>query len=72
MRALLGWGELDLLLLQEEIRTLRQKLKEAEMAAEQDRFLRNKLSDDSSHLVKENALLSQQVIELTKQNERVS
>ena len=46
-------------------------MKEAEMASEQDRYLRNKLSDDSGHLVKENALLNQQVIELTKQNERV-
>ena len=50
---------------------LRQKLKETEMAADQDRFLRTKLSDDSSHLVKENALLNQQVLELTKQIERV-
>ena len=41
------------------------------MACEQDRFLRNKLSEDSSHLVKENALLNQQVIELTKQSDRV-
>ncbi len=42
------------------------------MGAEQDRFLRTKLSEDSSHLVKENALLNQQVLELTKQIERVS
>ncbi len=51
---------------------LRQKLKEAEMHADQDRYLRNKLSDDSSHLVKENALLNQQVLELQKQLDRVS
>lgn len=51
---------------------LRQKLKETEMTADQDRFLRSKLSEDSSHLVKENALLNQQVLELTKQIERVS
>ncbi len=57
---------------QDEIKILRQKLKEAEMGAEQDRFLRTKLSEDSSHLVKENALLNQQVLELTKQIERVS
>ena len=50
---------------------LRQKVKEAEMNSEQDRYLRTKLSDDSSHLVKENALLSQQVTELQKQLERV-
>lgn len=41
------------------------------MNADQDRYLRNKLSDDSSHLIKENALLNQQVIELQKQLERV-
>ena len=51
---------------------LRQKLKETEMTADQDRFLRSKLSEDSSHLVKENALLNQQVLEVTKQIERVS
>ena len=51
---------------------LRQTLKETEMTADQDRFLRSKLSEDSSHLVKENALLNQQVLELTKQIERVS
>ena len=51
---------------------LRQKLKETEMNAEQDRFLRNKISDDSSHLVKENALLNQQVLEYQKQLDRVS
>ena len=42
------------------------------MTADQDRYLRNKLSDDSSHLVKENALLNQQVLEVQKQLERVS
>lgn len=56
---------------QDEIRLVRQKLKEAEMTADQDRYLRSKLSDDSSHLVKENALLNQQVVELQKQLERV-
>ena len=60
------------LFFQDETKILRQKLKEAEMAADQDRFLRSKLNDDSSHLVKENALLNQQVLELTKQIERVS
>ncbi|KAK2167062.1 hypothetical protein LSH36_32g09010 [Paralvinella palmiformis] len=52
--------------LRDEIRLLRQKIKEAEMHADQDRYLRNKLSDDSSHLIKENALLNQQVLELQK------
>ena len=41
------------------------------MSADQDRFLRNKISDDSSHLVKENSLLQQQVMELQKQIDRV-
>lgn len=50
---------------------MRQKVKEAELRAEQDRLLRTKVSEDSSHLVKENALLGQQVNELRKQLERV-
>ena len=59
-------------IIQDEIRLLRQKIKEAEMHADQDRYLRNKLSDDSSHLIKENALLNQQVLELQKLLDRVS
>ena len=51
---------------------LRQKLKETEMSADQDRYMRSKMSDDSSHLVKENALLNQQVLELQKLVDRVS
>ena len=58
--------------LQDEVRILRQKLKEAELAADQDRYLRSKMADDSSHLVKENSILSQQVAELSKQLDRVS
>ena len=57
---------------QEEIRVLRQRQKEAEMSAEQERHLRTKISDDGSNLVKENSVLNQQVVELTKQLERVS
>ncbi|CAH1772500.1 unnamed protein product [Owenia fusiformis] len=56
--------------LREEVQMLRQKLKETEMKADQDRYLRTKLSDDSSHLVSENSLLNQQVIELRNQVER--
>ncbi|XP_074656380.1 uncharacterized protein LOC141909699 isoform X2 [Tubulanus polymorphus] len=56
--------------LRDEIRMLRQKMKETEMAADQDRYLRTKLTDDSSHLVQENALLNQQVIELTRTIDR--
>ncbi|KAK7091861.1 hypothetical protein V1264_009486 [Littorina saxatilis] len=56
--------------LRDEIRHLRQKLKETEMNAEKDRYLRDKINEDSSHLVKENAALSQQVLELEKQLDR--
>ena len=57
---------------QDEVRFLRQKLKEMEMSVDKDRYLRDKISEDSSHLVKENAMLSQQVAELEKQLDRVS
>ncbi|XP_060553175.1 uncharacterized protein LOC132714330 isoform X2 [Ruditapes philippinarum] len=56
--------------LREEIRDLRIKLKEAEMSAEQERHLRSKMSDDSSTIVRENSVLHQQVVEMTKQLER--
>lgn len=42
------------------------------MSAEQERHLRTKMSDDSSSVVRENATLHQQVVEMTKQLERVS
>ena len=57
--------------MQEEIQLLRQKLKETEMAADQDRFLKVKLSEDSTNLARENAALNQQMIDLKKQLERV-
>lgn len=53
--------------LREEIRQLRLQLKEKEINAEQDRSLRNKIQDDCTALIKENAALSAQVIELQKQ-----
>lgn len=56
--------------LRDEIRFLRQKLKETELSAEKDRYLRDKINDDSSHLIRENATLSQKVAELEKQLER--
>nr|XP_022293000.1 golgin subfamily A member 5-like isoform X1 [Crassostrea virginica]XP_022293010.1 golgin subfamily A member 5-like isoform X1 [Crassostrea virginica]XP_022293019.1 golgin subfamily A member 5-like isoform X1 [Crassostrea virginica] len=56
--------------LKEEIQLLRQKLKETEMAADQDRFLKVKLSEDSTNLARENAALNQQMIDLKKQLER--
>ncbi|XP_052797276.1 ELKS/Rab6-interacting/CAST family member 1-like isoform X2 [Mya arenaria] len=56
--------------LRDEIRDLRQKMKEAELTAEQERHLRTKMSDDSSTIIRENATLHQQVVEVTKQLER--
>ncbi|XP_073251305.1 uncharacterized protein [Porites lutea] len=53
--------------LREEIRQLRLQLKEKEINAEQDRSLRNKIQDDCTALIKENAAISAQVIELRKQ-----
>ncbi|XP_071958573.1 uncharacterized protein [Antedon mediterranea] len=52
------------------IRVLQQKLREAELTAEQDRYMKNKMSDDCGNLVKENALFGTQVLELQKQLER--
>ena len=46
---------------QDEVNILKQRLKEAEMIAEQDGFLRKKLSEDTTRLIKENSLLKQQV-----------
>ncbi|XP_061178145.1 ELKS/Rab6-interacting/CAST family member 1-like isoform X2 [Saccostrea echinata] len=56
--------------LKEEIQLLRQKFKETEMAADQDRFLKVKLTEDSTNLARENAALNQQMIDLKKQLER--
>ena len=42
------------------------------MSADKDRYLRDKINEDSSHLVRENATLNQQVLEMEKQLERVS
>ena len=57
--------------IQDEIRLLHQKVKESELAAEKDRFLRDKISDDMANLVQENAALSQNKLEIAKQLERV-
>ncbi|XP_054754992.2 intraflagellar transport protein 74 homolog [Lytechinus pictus] len=54
----------------EEIRQLQRKLKETEMKAEQDRFLKSKMSEDVNNLVKENAMMGAQVLELQKQLDR--
>ncbi|CAL1533196.1 unnamed protein product [Lymnaea stagnalis] len=56
--------------LRDEIRMLHQKLKEAEHSVEKDRFLRDKVSDEMTSLVKENSSLNQKVMELTRQLDR--
>ncbi|KAH9513670.1 hypothetical protein Btru_041774 [Bulinus truncatus] len=56
--------------LRDEIRLLHQKVKETELSAEKDRFLRDKVSEEMASLVKENSALSQKVLELTKQLDR--
>ncbi|XP_062520398.1 cytoskeletal protein Sojo-like [Corticium candelabrum] len=56
--------------LEADLRQLRLELKQAEMNAEQDRHLKNKVMEDCTSLVKENALLASQVAELQKQVDR--
>ncbi|XP_059155882.1 myosin-6-like isoform X2 [Physella acuta] len=56
--------------LRDEIRVLHQRMKETELSAEKDRFLRDKVSDEMASLVKENSALSQRVAELVYQLER--
>ncbi|VDI20514.1 uncharacterized protein LOC143054047 isoform X2 [Mytilus galloprovincialis] len=56
--------------LKDEIRLLRQNLKETEMTAEHDRYMKSKLTDDNANLVRENALLTQQLGDLQKEVER--
>ncbi|GFO26262.1 paramyosin-like isoform x2 [Plakobranchus ocellatus] len=56
--------------LRDEIRLLHQKVKESELGAEKDRFLRDKISDDMANLVQENAALSQAKLEIARQLER--
>ncbi|KAL8577252.1 hypothetical protein ACOMHN_022440 [Nucella lapillus] len=56
--------------LRDETCFLRQKLKETELSADKDRYLRDKINEDSSQLVRENATLNQRVLELEKQLER--
>ncbi|XP_051878578.1 polyamine-modulated factor 1-binding protein 1-like [Pristis pectinata] len=56
--------------LRNEISSLQQKLREQEVLAEEDKFLRSKEADDCSRLTKENAVLHSQVVELTQDLER--
>lgn len=57
---------------QEELRSLRQKVKEAELETSQERYLRAKVAEDSSALVRENTLLTQKCNDLEQQLMRVS
>ena len=57
---------------QEELRSLRQKVKEAELQTSQERYLRAKVAEDSSALVRENTLLTQKCADLEQQLMRVS
>ncbi|XP_012945968.1 trichohyalin [Aplysia californica] len=56
--------------LRDEIRMLHQKVKESELGAEKDKFLRNKVTEDMDNLVRENSSLNQQIVELSRQLER--
>ncbi|XP_071804744.1 uncharacterized protein [Asterias amurensis] len=53
-----------------EIRVMQHRMKETELNAQQDRYLKNKMTDDVGNLVKENALLGSQVVELNQQLDR--
>ncbi|XP_038665608.1 putative ciliary rootlet coiled-coil protein 2 isoform X2 [Scyliorhinus canicula] len=57
--------------LRDEISSLQQKLRDRVLLAEEDKFLRNKVAEDCGRLTKENALLHSQVLELTKELEKV-
>ncbi|XP_019375562.1 PREDICTED: kinesin-like protein KIF15 isoform X1 [Gavialis gangeticus] len=50
-----------------EISFLHQQVRERELLAEQDRFLRNKMMGDYASLTKENTMLRSQLLELKKQ-----
>ncbi|XP_043921713.1 myosin-10-like [Protopterus annectens] len=56
--------------LRAEIRKLRQQLRDKELSAEEDTYLRNKLTEDCGYLTKTNAQLQSQILELTSELER--
>ncbi|XP_067409671.1 trichohyalin-like [Emydura macquarii macquarii] len=56
--------------LREETEKLRQLLKEKELSADEDKYLRNKMAEDCGYLTKENGLLQSQVLEATRQLDR--
>lgn len=53
-----------------EIQLLKQKMKEIETYASQDRLLRSKMTDDSAQVARENATLSQRILELKSRLDR--
>ncbi|XP_059837479.1 uncharacterized protein LOC132400496 isoform X2 [Hypanus sabinus] len=55
----------------DEIRLLHQQLREKEMMREQDRCLRSNMTDNCASLIKENAQLHSQILELKKQLDRI-
>ncbi|XP_030409192.1 girdin-like [Gopherus evgoodei] len=56
--------------LSEEAEKLRQQLKEKELSADEDKYLRNKMAEDCGYLTKENGFLQSQVLEATRQLDR--
>ncbi|CAM4500634.1 unnamed protein product [Lepidochelys olivacea] len=56
--------------LREEAEKLRQQLKEKELSADKDKYLRNKMAEDCGYLTKQNGLLQSQVLEATRQLDR--
>ncbi|XP_043545030.1 nucleoporin alm1-like isoform X1 [Chiloscyllium plagiosum] len=57
--------------LRDEISSLQQTLRDKVLLMEEDKFLRNKVAEDCGRLTKENALLHSNLLELTKELERV-
>uniref|UniRef100_A0A803JUZ8 Tumor protein D52 n=1 Tax=Xenopus tropicalis TaxID=8364 RepID=A0A803JUZ8_XENTR len=57
--------------LRKEAEKLRYQLKEKQMSADEDKYLRTKMAEDCSCLTKENGHLHSQVLEATKQLEKV-
>ncbi|XP_033011368.1 nuclear mitotic apparatus protein 1-like [Lacerta agilis] len=56
--------------LSEESEKLRQVLKEKELSADEEKYLRDKMSEDCGHLTRENGLLQAQVLQATRQLSR--
>ncbi|XP_075069801.1 uncharacterized protein LOC142159103 [Mixophyes fleayi] len=56
--------------LRKEAEKLREQLKEKQLAGDEDKYLRNKLTEDSGRLTRENGQLQSRVLEATKQLEQ--